>query len=335
MSFRRAREDAMAIQMPFKKESTVPTPSEVGSTASGMLPDDVLVPCGIRSFRMTADAASTVRAMVAAAKAAGIELDATGTYRRYDDQLSLFLSRYEPCTEVEYAVALVLKRGRKWDAAPGLGHSSKFWRKKLIDGKVPADAATPGASKHGLGVSIDWARHNPKQPSKPHDLDAPALRWLADNGPGFGMWNTNQSENWHFCHFGPGVTPAVRAFEVGAGLNPNRLGGGGVAVAPIDLSGVAAGIARARSHLLFLDNPEGNDPEAVRWLRIQLNAKLHMTGTPFQLDEESPVFDADLKSFLVVFQEQIHQFVEGISGGAEVFEVDGRVGPDTWFWLFA
>jgi hypothetical protein len=326
------------IAMPFKNESNVPTPREVGATPCGMLADDLLVPCGIRSFRMTSDAARTVAAMVASAAAVGVQLSATGTYRRFDDQLKLFLQRYEPCTEIQYAAAKLLKRGRKWDAALDHGHPSKFWRKKVIDGRVPEDAATPGASKHGFGVAIDWARHNPAQPSNPHGLDAPALRWLADNAPGFGMWNTNASEHWHFCHFGPGVTSAVQAFEAGAGFSSTNgatnMVRRGVGTA-VDLSAVAAGIARARSHELFLDNLDGNDHEAVQWLRIQLNAKLHLTGTGFQLDEQSTIFDADLKEFVIAFQLQVRRFVESLSNGASTFEVDGRVGPDTWFWLFA
>lgn len=343
------------VKLPFKRESTVPVPPEVGATASGTLPDALLVGCGVRSFRMTADAARSLRAMSAAAAIDGVRLDATGTYRSLEGQMQLFLSRYQPCTKAEFELAKARKQAKMWPGAIADGQPSVFWRKIVSEGgKVPADAATPGASTHGIGVSVDLARTDPTNPSGPPlSLDTPTLSWLAADGERFGMWNTSTSECWHFSHFGPGVTPAVLEVEERSGLDPlsatdvvadrtaGRRGdaGGGAGLAALTgaagLMGLAAVVERVKARTLFLGNPAGNDPEAVRWLRIRLNVALHLTGTSFQLDEASDTFDADLDTFVVAFQEHIKKFVEGLSGGTNTFAVDHRVGPDTWFWLFS
>ena len=349
----------MAVGLPFRRESTVPRPPEIGRDKSGRLRDGVLVSCGIRRFEMTADAARSVRAMVGVAARSGIRLDATGTYRRFQDQLTLFLQRYEPCTEPEFRAERAAKHGpRRWPEALELGHPSEFWRKKLINGRRPADAASPGSSTHGLGVTIDWARSDPSRPSgAPIELDVPALQWLAAHAPEFGMWNTSDTEAWHFSHFGPGVTPAVEEFEAAAGLPPlvapgsltqtidRARGRRNTANAPAaevtrgatgtEVTAQADREAHARTKLLFLGNPRGNDPVAVQVLRQQLNSKLHLGGTGFELDETTTVFDADIHAFVVAFQERIQRFVVAVSAGAQTFEVDGRVGDDTWFWLFA
>ena len=69
-------------------------PAATRSYPNGQIPRELLHNCGIRSFLMVEPAARACRALVAAAASDGIVLDATGTYRSYDQQVSLFTSRY-------------------------------------------------------------------------------------------------------------------------------------------------------------------------------------------------------------------------------------------------
>lgn len=134
----------------------------------------MLVPCGIAKFRMVEPTATAMRAMVAAATGDGITISATGTWRSYDDQERLFLSRY---------------------VTNNTGGEKKVW-KGTAYWRLPkvASAATPGTSNHGKGLAADLSD------SPTVGLSGATIRWVADHAPDFGFWNTMRSEVWHWSY---------------------------------------------------------------------------------------------------------------------------------------
>lgn len=185
----------MAVQLPQKSDSSATRPKAVTAHGNGKLPSSILQPCGIRSFVMADPAARAMRAMVAAAARDGVTISATGTYRTYERQLSMFQERYVT-----------------WNT----GQSSKTWNGKrywLRPGN--AMSATPGTSNHGWGVAADLS----ESPTK--SLTETSLRWLAANGPSFGYWNTVSSEAWHWSYcLGDAVPSKVKEIEKSHGIKP-------------------------------------------------------------------------------------------------------------------
>jgi hypothetical protein len=186
----------MAVTLPYRSESQVSLPAVVRAYGNGKIPDELLLPCGIRSFKMIEPAARACRAMVAAAAAEGVLLDATGTYRSYDQQVALFTSRYTK--------SATGGKTKKWNGVT-------YYQKPGV-----AMAATPGTSNHGLGVTADLAERTAA--GQLQSVGEKTLRWLAANGPSFGFWNSVKSEAWHWPYFpGDDIPPAVSQME-GRGL---------------------------------------------------------------------------------------------------------------------
>lgn len=134
--------------------------------------------------------------LVQRAKAAGITLTYTGTYRSYEQQVTLFLSRYEPCSYAAYLLTPASRR-RIWSQP---NTTNKYWRKKLINGRYPASAASPGTSNHGWGYSVDAAQDGYGSQAKP--LSPATLTWLKANAPLCGYYWEADVEPWHltFVH---------------------------------------------------------------------------------------------------------------------------------------
>ena len=82
------------VKLPYRSESEVVVPQAVRSHGNGQLPKELLHACGIRNFTMVEPAARACRAMVAAALADGVRLDASGAYRSYEQQEQMFTQRY-------------------------------------------------------------------------------------------------------------------------------------------------------------------------------------------------------------------------------------------------
>lgn len=172
--------------LPYRSDTKVPVPEAVRRFANGTIPGQFLFSCGIRSFEMVEPAATSMCAMVAAASGDGVKLSATGTWRSYEEQKQLFLSRYvtDPTDE----------ESKTWNG-------TTYW--KLPD--VPS-AATPGRSNHGLGLAVDFS----DSPTVP--IGSGRLAWLKDHGPSFGFWNTVRSEAWHWTYcLGDDVPAGVEA----------------------------------------------------------------------------------------------------------------------------
>jgi LAS superfamily LD-carboxypeptidase LdcB len=126
-------------------------------------------------------AADAYEAMDAAANAEGIDLMPTSradTYRSLETQEYGFYQRYrlEPIKGVKPKVY----KGQAWYLKPKM-----------------APLATPGQSKHNLGIAIDIANANGKR-----------LEWLKKNAVSFGFsWEVVPQEPWHLRYVVGDKTP--------------------------------------------------------------------------------------------------------------------------------
>ncbi len=233
----------MGVKLPHRSDSSgVPVPTAVRRFENGRFPGEALVPCGLRSFVMVEPAARAMRAMVVAARADGHELSATGTWRSYERQRSMFLERYVP---------------------HNTGHGRKIWNGTAYWKRTAgvASAATPGRSNHGLGLAVDLSD------SPTARISDRNLRWLAAHGPSFGFWNTVRSERWHWSYcLGDDVPDGVAPIEVGHGVAPPE---------PIDWTGLEALEAALGSTMYQGLLKKGSKGDAVRALQWKLRANGH------------------------------------------------------------
>ena len=165
-------------------------PKDLKGVTPGKLPESLLrpIPGGGKLHWRAADAWN---AMVAKAKAEGLELKPTSSgdlYRSYEAQLAGFKQRY------------VLE--------PVVGTSTKsFEGKTWYLKKGMAMLATPGKSNHNLGIAVDVSSAG----------ETKRLNWLIANVKDFGFsWEVVPSEPWHLrLVTGDNPTPAVIAFAGG------------------------------------------------------------------------------------------------------------------------
>ena len=166
-------------------------PADLKGVTPGKLPETLLraIPTGGKLHHRAADAWN---AMVAKAKADGVELKPTSSgdlYRTYESQLAGFKQRYvlEPVT----GTSTKTFEGKTWYLKKGM-----------------AMLATPGKSNHNLGLAIDIA--SASEPKR--------LNWLIAHVKDFGFsWEVVPSEPWHIrLVTGDKPTPAVVAFMSGA-----------------------------------------------------------------------------------------------------------------------
>ncbi len=154
--------------VPVKFPSSINKSSgvEAGKLPAHLLRD--ILPCGKLHFR----AADAWHAMRAAAKADGVNLQpnsAGDTYRSYDSQKSIFLTRFQ----LEPIPNAVNRRfeGKVWYFKPGF-----------------APIASPGTSNHNWGLAVDIL--SASEPSR--------MKWLIDNIKRFGWsWELVPAEPWH------------------------------------------------------------------------------------------------------------------------------------------
>lgn len=195
--------------------------SEISNYANGKIPKENLVQIGPKGhLTNTAARCWTALWFMAAGLNPGIRLTWTwgGTYRSFASQLSLFLSRYEPCSAARY-YATRSSRRKRWRNATANGYSSTFWVKKKINGSYPATAATPAESNHGRAIAIDMAfDDNWENGISPNDAKYIASHpsWYAFKRlvllAGF-SWEL-QSEKWHIRYVnGDRIPTAVLKVE--------------------------------------------------------------------------------------------------------------------------
>lgn len=194
-------------------------PSTLRGVENGKLPADLLSKIGVGTARMEKTAARAFIAMFADARKAGFDIRHVGDYRPFDQQLNLFLSRYEPASLASYTATPSARR-KKWDDAGKYGYNSVYWVKKKINGSYPATAATPGNSNHGWGLALDIAEEYDKD-SSPDPIRQVFVDWLISNAHRYGISAELQSEPWHWRYVsGDRVPEAVLAYERGAKPTP-------------------------------------------------------------------------------------------------------------------
>lgn len=188
---------------------TVVKPSDLVSASNGKLPDELLVSIpfpGRGTGRLHLQAARSWFALCEVVlRLFGEVLTVTSwpdAYRSYIQQLSTFLTRYEP---VSYATYLITSsaRKKKWSYN---GHT--YWRLK----PGYAMAATPGSSNHGWGLAIDACVLR-GDGSIQALINSKCWTWLLEHAAEYGFsWES--SESWHIRLYTGDATPqAVLDFE--------------------------------------------------------------------------------------------------------------------------
>lgn len=207
--------------MPTLPIAKMTLPSTLNGQKNGKLPDRLLARIGVGSARMEVTAARSFIAMFAEARRAGFDIREVGDYRTYEEQVNLFVSRYEPVSYARYAVT-PSDRKKVWEGANERGFDSKYWIKKQINGSYPATAASPGSSNHGWGLALDVAEEYDKD-SAPDPIRAAFVNWLIDNAREYGISAELQSEPWHWRYVaGDNIPAATMRFEKDGGKpNPN------------------------------------------------------------------------------------------------------------------
>lgn len=203
----------MSVRLPI---TPMRQPSTLNGQANGRLAPHLLVPVGVGNALQEATAARSWRALFASMRAAtGIDLRHVGHYRTYQEQVNLFLSRYEP---VGYGTFVITPTSRRktWEDGPRLGYPSKWWRKiRRSDGSYPATAASPGTSNHGWGLALDLAEEYDADP-QPDPIRNQMVNWLVAHAGTYGISAELQSEPWHWRYVaGDAIPQATLAYEGG------------------------------------------------------------------------------------------------------------------------
>lgn len=192
-------------------------PSTLRGQQNGKLPANLLDQIGVPGALMERTAARAFRAMLAEMRAGGFDPRQVGHYRTYQQQLNLFLSRYQEASQSTYNSTAGAHR-KTWSAALQNGYKSIYWVKKLVNGRYPATAATPGASNHGWGLAIDLAEEYDSD-TAPDPIRAQWVNWLVVNARRYGISAELQSEPWHWRYVaGDNIPQAVLEFERSGGV---------------------------------------------------------------------------------------------------------------------
>lgn len=174
-------------------------PVELAGTSNGKLPSSILVTIpfpGGGSGVFSKTAARAFAALLDAMHKVGFRMMTVGGYRTYEQQVTLFTSRY-------YIVSY--DSGIFWN-----GH---YWVKRT----GVAQAAIPGTSNHGWGLADDLAE-NLDSDTGIEDISQAAVDWLVKNADRFGISAELRSEAWHWRYYrGDDVPQAVLDYEAGAG----------------------------------------------------------------------------------------------------------------------
>lgn len=193
-----------SFTLPPKK--AIKHPSDIAGMTNGQLGAGVMVklPGGGKAHHLAARAFEALA--VNALAAVGLGLTYTQWYRTYNQQVTLFKSRYAPGGAGGGC--------KMWDS-DGNGTTERWCK---IDADL-ADAATPGKSDHGWALAGDVAYDRDLSDGiGPDDATYiaghPGWQWLIDNAESFGFTWTNPSEPWHLTYFtGDTLPELVHAWE--------------------------------------------------------------------------------------------------------------------------
>lgn len=206
----------MSITLPI---APLVRPSTLNGVENGKLPDHLLDTIGIGNARMEKTAARSMRAMLAEMRSLGFNPRQVGHYRTFQEQMNLFLSRYQEATLATFNSTSSSHR-KQWNEAPKYGYQSVYWVKKLINGRYPATAATPGSSNHGVGLAIDLAEEYDTD-TAPDPIRTQWVTWLVNNAARYGFSAELQSEPWHWRYVtGDRIPQATLTFEAAGGQAP-------------------------------------------------------------------------------------------------------------------
>lgn len=199
----------MTITLPI---SPMVRPSTLNGQENGKLPDSLLTSIGVGNARMEKTAARSFIAMFAEARTQGFVIKHVGDYRSFETQKNLFVSRYEPVSKSIYDGTPATRR-KVWEKATQYGYNSMYWVKKLINGRYPATAATPGQSNHGWGLALDIAEEYDTD-TAPDPIREGFVRWLVANAHRYGISAELQSEPWHWRYVaGDSIPIATQMYE--------------------------------------------------------------------------------------------------------------------------
>ncbi len=217
--------------MPIKKTKA---PSVIATQPNGAV-DGALLEVVDRPetvFKMASLPARGMRAMHAAIKRdLGVMLSSTGRGRTLAQQWMIFggvQARYRPCSLEEFTSNRALDReltkvfpAPDRDAVatllPGvvIAESDHWTKIPFANGKLPATAAVPGTSPHGLWCADDLALPDGADTGNaPDNLSDEVVDWLFTHELDFGFAHGTRSEKWHVqWYIGDTVPPAVLTFE--------------------------------------------------------------------------------------------------------------------------
>ena len=284
----------MAKKVAWDYVVPVKLPADLKGVKPGKLPD-ALLKTAVGGGKLHHLAADAWAAMVAKAKADGVELKPTSsgdTYRSYDAQLKAFLERY---TKEANGNSTRTFEGVKW-----------YKKNEKL-----ASLAAPGTSQHNLGIAVDV-----------HTASGARLEWLIDNVKDFGFsWEVVPEEPWHLRYVaGDDVPAAVAAFagkEVSTASTPAPAPAAAAAAkeetpAPVAVS--ASKPAPANDDADSLDI--GSRGPKVRQLQQALKAKSIYQG-PVD-GEYGPLLAAAVKKFKVA-----NKLAADGKAGSKVFKLLG------------
>ena len=162
---------------------------------NGQIPASLLVECGVgKGFLLVEPAARALKALIKfyATHPGDVQISATGCYRSFKDQVTLFHERFSE-TRIP---------GQKVKSFNG----KKYWLKKGV-----AQAATPGRSNHGWGLALDACLI---KDGKKVSLTPERIKLLTVNAHKFGFCWELDSEPWHLVYFaGDTLPPAIERVE--------------------------------------------------------------------------------------------------------------------------
>lgn len=173
------------MNLPFIK---LVVPTALRQFKNGQLPANVLAPVKTGG-RMYAPVAEQFNKMYDAALAAGHKLKNVGDYRGFDDQLKMFLDRYDTTDRGRSPQVTRQYEGKTWYLKPG---------------KAPSAAPDPTGQKgsnHGWGLAIDLGY---EQGGKLVGMGGACFDWMCANAPKYGFYlqtdnrQSKEFEAWHW-----------------------------------------------------------------------------------------------------------------------------------------
>jgi Putative peptidoglycan binding domain/D-alanyl-D-alanine carboxypeptidase len=175
----------------FANETTAPRPSTTAEYEPGKIPATALATVWNR-WKADPTAARSFNALAIHAYFDGIGLNATGFYRDGAAHEAEFRRRYttDRSQDVNLRIGRRTWNGETWYLRTGM-----------------AQMATPGTSRHEIGIAGDLASELDGD-IDPEYLTDEHLAWLDRIAPQYGIYPTVKSERWHWVYLAGDAVPA-------------------------------------------------------------------------------------------------------------------------------